>query len=179
MNSKSIGNDYEREFIKSFSKWVTGDDNILIAWRNVHSGSISTIRQKSGKDGSNSSGDFQCLEPSYQYIFDKLHIDSKCYKDVNLLFINDKNIKSNKIFNQWIKTCKEALQVNKFPIMPCKIRDRVTPEFVLLDLYFYTLNVNKVVYQFTDGNEWYSCILVLKDDLFNIDFNDFSKDFLL
>jgi len=178
MNSKSIGNNYEREFIKKFSKWVVGNDDILIAWRNVHSGSISTNRMKLGKDGSNMSGDFQCISPEYQYIFDRLHIDSKCYKEINLFFINSKNKKSNSILQQWIKTCDEAYAVNKLPVMPVKIRDRSTPEFILFPIYGIDeiKSLSSIKYHLNNTKLQYDFILYMQDDLFNnLPFESFSK----
>ena len=171
-NSKSLGNEYEREVAKVLSKWILGHDDRLLFWRNVHSGSISTIMNKKGKDGSNTSGDFQCLDLEYNYVLDNLHIDSKSYAKVNLFFINEKNIKSNQIFKQWEKTVSEAKEVNKIPMMPVKIRDRVTPEFVLLPYSTYLNDINYIQYKLKDNMD-NACTLVLLSDLLTIDFKEF------
>ncbi len=171
LNSKNIGNSYERAFIKKFSRWVLGDDSRLLFWRNVHSGSISTLATKAGKDGSDTSGDFQCISGAYTFILKALHIDSKSYKSFNPIFTNCKNIKSNSVFNQWKKTVDEAAQVGKIPMMPVKIRDRVTPEFVLLPIIMMPLP--SIKYRLRDTN--YSCMLVLQCDLLSLDFTKFFK----
>lgn len=130
MNSKKIGSNYERETARVLSKWISGKDDPLICWRLVSSGSVSTNERKKGKSGVTLDGDFQCLNPIYQFVFDTFCFDSKCYKECNPYFINEKNMKSNSILNQWIKVCKEA--GSKIPVMLCKIRDRSTPEFICI-----------------------------------------------
>jgi hypothetical protein len=130
MNSKRIGSNYEREIARKLSKWISGKEDPLICWRNVHSGTISTVDKKKGLSGANTEGDFQCLDLEYNYMFETFCFDSKCYKECNPYFINSKNIKSNSILNQWIKVCKES--GNKIPIMICKIRDQKTPEFAIM-----------------------------------------------
>jgi len=148
-NSKRIGSNYEREIARVLSKWISGKDDPLICWRNSGSGSVSTNERKKGKSGITLDGDFQCLNPVYQFMFDTFCFDSKCYKDCNPYFINDKNMKSNSILNQWIKVCKEAGK--KIPVMLVKIRDRVTPEFICIPTSCCLPNtVKKMEYYFAN-----------------------------
>lgn len=165
-NSKRIGSNYEREIARVLSKWISGKDDPLIVWRNSGSGSVSTNERKKGKSGVTLDGDFQCLDPQYQYIFNIFCFDSKCYKDCNPYFINDKNIKSNTILNQWIKVCKEA--GNKIPTMICKIRDRSTPEFILLPSYVSIPNRDiKQMSYFFNTKEILDCNMYMLDEFFS------------
>lgn len=166
MNSKSIGSNYEREIARLLSKWISGKEDPLICWRNVHSGTISTCDKKKGLSGANTEGDFQCLDLKYSHIFDLFCFDSKCYKECNPYFINTKNIKSNAILNQWIKVCKEA--GNKIPAMICKIRDRKTPEFIMLPLNIAMPDIIKyIAYRFYDDTIK-DCAIYLLDEFVNI-----------
>lgn len=162
-NSKRIGNSYEREIAKILSKWISGKNDPLICWRNVHSGSISTIAKKKGLSGDNTDGDFQCLNPVYQFMFDIFCFDSKCYKECNPYFINDKNMKSNSILNQWIKVCKEA--GNKIPVMICRIRDRKTPEFICIpESSWLPVNDIKMMKYFFYDDRITDMILIMLDE---------------
>jgi hypothetical protein len=129
---KIVGNQWEREFAKELSKWLTGSSEKLVVWRNTHSGSLGTKRFNAGLDGSNVDGDIQCLDNQYKDFFNMFYIDTKTFQDCNLLFINKNNQKSNKILNEWIKVCEDASKQNKQPFMPVKIRDGKTPPFIIL-----------------------------------------------
>lgn len=174
MNSKRIGNNYEREIAKILSKWISGKNDPLICWRNVHSGSISTIAKKKGLSGDNTDGDFQCLNPAYQFMFDTFCFDSKCYKDCNPYFINDKNMKSNSILNQWIKVCKEA--GNKIPVMLVKIRDRSTPEFICIPTTCCLLDtVKKMDYYFANSEIVDLTLIMMDEFLDKVNATDFYE----
>jgi len=176
MNSKNIGNSYEREIAKKLSKWFTGNDNELVCWRHVSSGSIGTIRKKKGLSGNNVDGDFQCLDSTYESFFNKFYMDSKSLTDINLFMINPKNQKSNKLLNEWKKVVKDA--DDKIPIMFVKVRDdRSIPEFIMLpdDDVSIPLNIDSFIkYDFLDMN--YNFILILQDDFFRSNnWEDFVK----
>lgn len=162
MNPKAIGSNYEREIARLLSRWISGKDDPLICWRNVHSGTISTCDKKKGLSGANTEGDFQCLDLKYSHIFDLFCFDSKCYKECNPYFINSKNMKSNAILNQWIKVCEEA--GNKIPVMICKIRDRKAPEFIVLPLNMRIPNqIKSMTYTFWD-DKIKDCVIYLLDE---------------
>ena len=133
MNGKIVGAEYEREWCKKLSSWITGSDDELVVWRNIHSGTVGTVRRKKGLSEKNVCGDVQCLNPKYQSFFDLFFIDTKTYKDFNPFFINQSNRKSNDILNQWIKVCSDCPST-MVPMMPCKIRDRSTDEFIIFPL---------------------------------------------
>jgi hypothetical protein len=171
-NSKRIGSSYERECAKKLSKWLTGSDEELVCWRASHSGSIATTRIKKGLNGSNVSGDFQCLDLKYKDFFDKFFIDSKSLTKINLMMINEKNIKSNKLFQEWKKVGDDSYKNKKIPMMLVKVRDdRSIPDFIILPRCFEFSpmgRMNKIKYRFiiSDGLGFLDCNLFLQDDFF-------------
>lgn len=167
MNSKQIGNNYEREIAKKLSIWVSNNERDDVIWRDLSSGARATTRKKQDKD-SIQMGDFVATCLQYEWVTQNMYIDSKCYQTFNPLFINKKNIKSNGIYQQWVKV-KNDCPIDKIPIMICKIRDRITPEFVILPEFcniYFTL-FSYITYSFEDKHE--NCILILLDDFFKID----------
>lgn len=129
-NSKSIGNTYEREFSYSLSEWITGEKDTSICWRDKSSGSRHTVRNRSGRQTSGSGGDIYPTDSRYEYWFAKFYIDTKSYQDINWVFGNPSNQKTNEILGQWIKTISQC-SPDKLPMMPCKIRNRTTPELII------------------------------------------------
>jgi hypothetical protein len=161
-NSKAIGNQYEREFSYKLSEWITGEKDSDICWRDLGSGNRKTIREKKGLETARKA-DIVCTDLKYQYWFDTFYVDTKSYEKFNWCFINSKNKKSNDILLQWIKTVDECPK-NMIPFMPVKIRDRVTPDFILLPKYLYL--VDYLDYIYIEMRDKYSCYLVLQEDFF-------------
>lgn len=122
-NSKQTGNAYERDLAKKLSKWITKENDKLICWRDTHSGSIHTIlRNKGGsiKGG----GDISCIDPEYQWWFDKVHIDSKSLTNLEFYIYNG-NEKSNKLLGEWKKVVSDCQKTeNRIPIMFVKNRSK-------------------------------------------------------
>jgi hypothetical protein len=170
-NSKGIGNNYERNFSKKLSFWLTGSDEKLVVWRNVNSGTCGTIRRKKGYKDNALSGDLQCLVADYQPFFDKFYIDTKCYKKFNSFIINNKNIKSNELFKQWVKTCEDCSE-NMYPIMPVKVRDGITPEFIFLPNKLCFSMEDYIKYNVTFNDRLYSFYIILLEDFFK--YNDWK-----
>ena len=129
-NSKSIGNNWERDFCKLMNEWFTGDKESDVVWRDNSSGARGTTRQKRGKV-SYKNGDIVANHRDYEYWFELFFVDTKTTKEANLMFINPKNQKSNFILKEWDKVNSECPD-GMLPIMPVKVRDRKTPEFILL-----------------------------------------------
>lgn len=180
-NPKQIGNSYERECAKKLSKWLTGSDEELVCWRNTHSGSIGTTRIKKGLKGTNVSGDFQCLDSKYQKIFDKFFIDSKSLTKVNLLMINRKNLKSNKLFNEWKKVYDDAWKNKKIPMMLVKIRDNKSiPDFIILPSFYFDdfISLPHINFELSEDLEQFDCKLYLQDEFFQkINWESLVKDY--
>ena len=179
-NSKNIGNAYEREFSYKLSEWITGDKNSDVCYRDLSSGARNTVRTKQGKQTAHK-GDIVCTDLQYADFFKKYYIDTKSYKAFNPIMINPKNMKTNKIFQQWVKTVDESLDM--IPVMPCKIRDHVTPEFILfpnnlpVDAPFRIpfIHGSKIFYDFFDM-EKYNCFIVLQEEFFRLNkYEDFLE----
>jgi hypothetical protein len=140
-NSKQKGNAFERDSSRLLSEWVTGSDKELVIWRSSQSGTVATIAKKKGISARKLDGDYQVLDEKYRKLLDTFFIDGKSLTKCNFFFGNKKNIKSNKIFKQWLKTIKGA--GDKKPMMIVKVRDdRKVPIFVMLKFgtYYETKN---------------------------------------
>jgi len=174
MNSKIIGNQYEREFSKKLSLWVSSGKRDDIFWRDLSSGARTSVRKKEGKSTSYS-GDIVAVDLEYKEFTDTFYIDTKCYKEWNSFFINPKNKKSNTILNQWIKTYIEAKEVNKLPIMPCYIRNRITDPFIIIPDLAGVNNINCIYCEVLKGGVIYRFSIVMEDEFFKV--NDW-KEFL-
>ena len=173
-NSKSIGNNWEREVAKLLSKWFTGSDDELVVWRHVSSGSISTIRKQKGQSGKNVDGDFQCLDSRYEKFFNTFYLDSKSLSDVNLFVINAKNQKSNQLLNEWKKVVNDA--TNKYPIMIVKLRkNRSVPDFIVLHNNI-KFKCNNVINVFLTEEQYNFHILVLDEFLKCNDWQTFLEE---
>jgi len=163
-NPKIIGNNYEKEFAKILSRWLTGDEKTDVCWRDVCSGNRATVRGKKGLDTART-GDIVATVSMYQSFFDAFYIDTKTMKDVNLCLINPKNI-SNTLLQEWIKVVKDAK--TKIPMMPVKIRDYgKTPPFILFPNRIEIDDLTYIEYKFAKDNMYYDCILVLQDEFFS------------
>jgi hypothetical protein len=172
MNSKRVGGDYERECAKKLSEWLTGSNEKLVCWRASHSGSVSTNRLKKGLKGDNVAGDFQCLDLEYSYFFDNFFIDSKSLTGINLFMINEKNQKSNKLFQEWKKVVSDADKNLKIPMMLVKVRDdRSIPEFIMLPCQYNIMelildfNIAYMEYNFI-GTNCLECVIIPQDIFF-------------
>jgi len=130
MHPKQIGNNWERQVAYILSEWMTGENQKLVAWRNVNSGSLSTKRINKDVSGENIDGDVLCIDVAYKRFFEIFHIEAKSFAQINLCFINKSNQKSNKTLLAWLKAEIEANQVQKFPLMLVKIRDGKTPALI-------------------------------------------------
>lgn len=165
MNSKVIGNSYEREFCKVISEWLTREKDALVCWRKVDSGSIGTFRKKKNLEDKGS-GDITALDDpdSQKYLpfFQKYYVDTKSYGKIDWNFL--KNGKSNDLLNQWKKTVSESN--TRIPIMPVKVRDRKTPELIFVPTSspeWYT-GLNHVAFNSTD---FPSFVIIFQEEFLN------------
>lgn len=132
-NPKRIGNSYERDISYELSLWLTEGRRDDAVWRDASSGARSTVRAKKNKLTA-WKADIIATDEECAWFFKKFWIDTKSYKDVNFVFINSKNSKSNAILNEWIKMVN-LCPINMIPVMPLKTRNRTTPEFIFFPLY--------------------------------------------
>ena len=168
MNSKNIGNSYERSFSYTLSEWLTGEKDSDCCWRDLSSGSRATKRSKEGKD-TQYKADIICTDLRYIEFFNLLYIDTKTFKGENFyaLITNENNIKSNRLFYEWRDTVEKCPK-NMKPLMPVHVRDKRTPEFLILP---YNLNFNKssYIYYCVDYiGVQYKFYLVFQDQFFKL-----------
>jgi len=167
MNSKKIGNNYERIIARKLSLWLTYNQSDDVVWRDIGSGNKATIRKKQNKE-SIWQGDIVPIDLQYKYFFDVFAIDTKSYKEINWLFINNNNNKSNVILQQWVKVVNDTTE--KIPLMIVQIRDRKTPETIFMPTY---IKLNDVLYNhnfmvyFFEQNPVYNCKIFILDDFLN------------
>jgi hypothetical protein len=162
-NSKTLGNNYEREVAKKLSLWITNNEREDVIWREASSGARATYRKKQGKE-TIQDGDFIATDLSFDWFTKFFFIDSKCYKEFNPLMINPSNQKSNGIFNQWIKVFNNCPKT-KVPLMICHIRNRKTPQFIIFPNHFYFEYVHPhMIYRFGEQLQKYDCVLFLLED---------------
>ena len=155
MNPKRIGNNFEREIAKRLSLWVSENKSDDLFWRDLSSGARATTRKKQNKETIND-GDLVAVDLNYKWFTDLFYIDTKSYKECNFNFTNTKNQKSNGILNQWKKVCSDCPD-KKIPMMICKIRDRKTPDFIMLPTYFLFEKCTEMNFQlvsFSKKNEY-------------------------
>ena len=163
MNSKKIGNNFERTMSVRLSSWLTGDEKNLVVWRDVSSGTLSTVRKNKGLQTENQSGDFRFYDFTYKNFFHNFHCDAKSLGNVNLMLINSKNQKSNQVINEWAKVKSDA--GTKIPMMFVKARnDKKIPDFIMMSSHIIFLYENMIVYDI--GNE--SISLILQDEFFEL-----------
>lgn len=170
LNSKSIGNNFERLFSKELSLWCSNGKDDDLFWRDLSSGARATVRAKQNKNSTNY-GDIVATNLLYKPFIDLFFIDTKSYKLFNPIIINKKNIKSNSIFHQWIKVNNECPK-DKIPFMVCKIRDSKTPQFIILPSSTKYLCSNKITYQIFFEMTYYVFDLIIQDEFFNLNSYD-------
>jgi len=165
MNSKRIGNNYERVISRKLSLWLTHNQSDDVVWRDIGSGNKATIRKKQNKE-SIWQGDIVPIDLQYKYFFDVFAIDTKSYKEINWLFINNKNNKSNTILQQWIKVVNDTK--GKVPLMIVQIRDRKTPETIFMPSnIILNDSLNFLQYIFAETKK-YNCKVFILEDFLNL-----------
>jgi hypothetical protein len=165
-NSKNIGNSFERQFSKELSLWCSNGENDDLFYRDLSSGARATVRKKQMKESAND-GDIIATDLNYKFFVNLFFIDTKSYKEFYPIIINHKNIKSNTIFQQWVKVCNDCPK-HKIPFMVCKIRDRKTPQFIIVPKYLIFNASNRMLYQLWYEGTRYEFYLVLQDEFFEL-----------
>ena len=167
-NPKALGNNFERQFSKELSLWVSKGKDDGIFWRDISSGARFSVRAKQGKD-TIYKGDICALDPEYKPFTDLFYIDTKTFKGENFyaLITNEGNIKSNRLFYEWRDTVEKCPK-NMKPLMPVHVRDKKTPEFIIVP---YNLNFNKssYIYYCVDYiGVQYKFYLIFQDQFFKL-----------
>jgi hypothetical protein len=103
--SKAKGSAFEREVCKRLSAWLTDGVRPDIFWRSAMSGGRATIARKRGVEV-RQAGDITAVAPEGHALTDRVYIECKHYKDLQLDSFVVKGIGMLATF--WERTCKEA-----------------------------------------------------------------------
>jgi hypothetical protein len=168
MNPKIKGNEWEREFSYQLSEWLTGEKDSDVCWRDLSSGARSTKRLQNNQK-TTINADIMCTNSLYEKFFDLFYIDTKSFQDKSLyLFIgNQNNIKSNKLFKEWLDVLSKCPE-NKIPLMPVKYRDGRTPNFLILPSSLNFDIDNCMEYQINFQEKEYFFSLVFLEEFFKL-----------
>lgn len=77
MAKSQKGGEFEREFSKLFSLYVTEGKRTDVFWRSSQSGGRATVRAKSGQKTEGSYGDITCLDGDFAYVTQALCFELK------------------------------------------------------------------------------------------------------
>ena len=167
---KRLGNVWENEVAKIFSLWVTQGKDDSVYYRDISSGARCTKRKEENKTTMNAGGDIVAQDLQYKPFLDKYYLEAKNYASLNSNFINSGNIKSNQLFNMWLKTLQDC--GDKIPLMICKIRDGVTKPIL-----FYPLNTSIKVVNYMEYHTQGICFRVcnLQEFLDNNSYEELIK----
>jgi hypothetical protein len=163
-NSKVIGGNYERDVAVRLSEWLTGSKENLVVWRDISSGTLSTVRKNKNLSTENQSGDFRFYDFTYKEFFHTFHVDAKSLGSVHLMLINPSNQKSSQLLNEWNKVKSDAGY--KIPMMFVKARnDRKIPDFIIIPecIKFYYKNI--IIYDINENN---NVSLILQKEFFEM-----------
>ncbi len=84
VNGKSKGSEFERVISKKLSLWWTDNERSDVFWRTSNSGGRHTIRKRKGEETYNQSGDICSIDPIGQPFSDKIYLECKSYKSINI-----------------------------------------------------------------------------------------------
>jgi hypothetical protein len=133
--ARNKGPEWERSLSREMSYWFTGSHEELVVYRSAGSGSVSTNAIKRGKKA-DESGDLRPLgNCPFPHFFDKIHVDAKSMKEVDL-WIHATNLKSNRLYTEWLKVMDDARKSSKHPMMVVQWRVK-RKKFVVLGPWLY------------------------------------------
>lgn len=81
---KAKGSGFERKVCVALSQWVSKGEREDLFWRSAMSGGRATVRGKKGKKADSQLGDISCVHHSGSEFLEKLIIECKFVKDLNL-----------------------------------------------------------------------------------------------
>jgi hypothetical protein len=102
---------FEIQIAKRLSKWITGDDKDPIFWRSAGSGSFGKITTIT-----NLRGDIMSIKEAGNPLMDKISIEVKCYKDIDLLGLIDGR---STTIPDWWRQCRDDAG-DKIPLLIMK-----------------------------------------------------------
>lgn len=172
MAKSSKGGDWEREFSKYLTVWLTGSPKPYHFWRAPSSGSMLTLGNTDDM-----SGDIVYIKPEGKFLLDVFSIELKNgYPQSNFhKFI--KGAKKDEITAFWNQCCRDAFKANKDPMLVYKKKgcpalvgiseSMLNSLLQLKSLKFISINtiIDPVVY-FFDMDEFFE--MIKPDDIRNI-----------
>ena len=107
------GGEFEREFSKYLTFWLTGKKKPLAFWRMPGSGSFATISE----ENSNMSGDIRGITSKGMVITDIISIECKTGYPKTSFWQLFKEIKNFNIKMFWIQCTEDAKKPGKYPVL--------------------------------------------------------------
>lgn len=112
---KRKGNQYEIIVARLLTKWFDPTAEMDLFWRSASSGAVATMARKAGKE-SNQHGDIKATADTSMVITDKLFIECKSYRDIDLFPVICTDKKSI-ILGWWEKLLYESGVAHKIPVL--------------------------------------------------------------
>ena len=129
MNQKSKGSGFEREISKKLSLFLSEGKQDDLFWRTQNSGGRFTVRNKKNIDTHNQSGDISSTNPSSDWFSEKVSIECKHYKNINLWSMLT-GAKSG-VLGFWNQCVGDGEKSNKSPILIA--RQNYKPVLMIVD----------------------------------------------
>jgi len=127
-NKSSKGGEFEREFSKIFSKYVSNGKRTDIFWRTAQSGGRATQRAKQNLKTEGAYGDITCLDSTYSFVTEACCFELKRgYNNTNFQDMVDGTKKEPELKKFWTQCERDReLGGRLFSIVVTK-RDRKKP----------------------------------------------------
>jgi len=119
MNGKCKGSEFERVISKKLSLWLSEGEDDDLFWRTQGSGGRHTQRKKKGKETKNQEGDITSTHPSTQMFSEKICIECKHHKDINLWSIITRT-GGQSIYNWYSTLIEISKDSGKIPFLIAK-----------------------------------------------------------
>lgn len=154
-NKSSKGGEFERDFSKKFSKYITGGERDDLFWRSSQSGGRATMRAKKGKTTAGSYGDITAIDADYAYITETICFElKKGYNGTNLQDLLDSTKKEPEYIAFWNQCYRDAVLGQRPVCCVVAKRDRKKAVIILPRSFHIklTVQVGKPLYNRLDIN---------------------------
>lgn len=126
VNSKNKGGNFERNFSKQLSLWLSNGEHDDWCWRSASSGARATQRGKQGKTTQGGSGDLTFVHEAAAPFFNLFSVELKVgYNDTNPLMEIDSSSKTHDFRANLNQAMRDAKLAGKEPLLIFK-RDRMS-----------------------------------------------------
>lgn len=128
---KNKGGAYERDIAKRLSFWISDNERGDLFRRTHSSGAIHTVSHRKGESAAKMAGDIMGVDPLVQPFDDKVAIECKHYKNIDLWgLITGKG----NLIKFWEQTQRQAREAQKHPILI--VKQNLKPELLLANWWF-------------------------------------------